>query len=129
MDAERSRSRWHRNTSPCEARPRPERHHEPGQTAPRRGSSVTAAPAEQLHHRPMCPNIRRPAWPADRGTYPESDAPSVIAFLALALHDGRLDPAADLTAKLVALDVAEVCRPACPYDVDVPSSVRVLFPL
>lgn len=81
---------------------------------------------EQLAYCAMCPNICRAAWPRERGRYPEAEAPSAIAFLALAVADGRVQGSVDVLAALRRLDVAEVCSGACPHGVDLPHAVRSL---
>ncbi len=83
-------------------------------------------PLEQLRYCSLCPNICRAAWPLERGPYPEGEAPSAVAYLALQVAEQRLEATPAVRAQVSRLDVAEVCRAACPHGVDTPAAVRSL---
>ena len=87
---------------------------------------VTDAALTQLRLCAFCPNICRAAWPSDLGTFPESQAPSALAYLAIAVIDGFVERSPDVDRALGATDVAERCSPACPYGVDLPASLRAV---
>lgn len=72
----------------------------------------------------FCPNPCRSAVPEDMADQRESRTPSALAYLAVALNDGFVEPNAETQAALTDLGLAETCRPSCVYGFDVPEELR-----
>ena len=72
----------------------------------------------------FCPNPCRAAISEDIADQRESRTPSALAYLAVALNEGYLQPDAATQAALQDLDLAELCRPVCVYGFDVPAELR-----
>lgn len=72
----------------------------------------------------FCPNPCRAAVPEEVADQRESRTPSALAFLAVALSDGYVEPDPQTRAALIDLELAEMCRPACVYGFDVPGELR-----
>ena len=70
-----------------------------------------------------CPNPCRRLLPADRTTQRESETPSGLAMIALAVADGELESDAETLATLSRTEAAHACTPACPYGYDVAGAV------
>lgn len=71
-----------------------------------------------------CPNPCRRALPADRRLQIESETPSALAMIALAVIDGQLPFDADVQHCLARTEAARHCRPACPYGHDIAGAIE-----
>ncbi len=72
----------------------------------------------------FCPNPCRLAVPEDEADQRESRTPSALAYLAVALNDGFVEPDGETQTALADLELAETCRPHCVYEFDVPAELR-----
>ncbi len=70
-----------------------------------------------------CPNPCRKDIPASMDRQVESETPSALSLIALAVIDGHLPYDADARAALSATEAAHACRPACPYGFDIAGAV------
>lgn len=70
-----------------------------------------------------CPNPCRRAVPADRLLQLESETPSALSMIALAVIDGALDHDEATRRALARTEVAHLCRPACPYGFDIAGAI------
>ena len=71
-----------------------------------------------------CPNPCRRAIPPDRGLQIESETPSALSMIALAVIEGELAFDADTRLALARTEVAHLCRAACPYGYDIAGAVE-----
>lgn len=71
-----------------------------------------------------CPNPCRRAVPADRTRQVESETPSALSMIALAVIDGQLAFDAETRQALKRTEVAHLCRPACPYGFDIAGAIE-----
>jgi len=71
-----------------------------------------------------CPNPCRRAVPADRPRQVESETPSALSIIALAVIDGQLAFDADTRHALGCTVVAHLFRPACPYGFDIAGAIE-----
>lgn len=79
---------------------------------------------EQLRFCAFCPNPCRRAWPADMAAQNEAITSSALSTLAMQAAEGRIAFDDDVRALLMQQEMAHVCRPACPYGLDVPALVN-----
>ncbi len=70
-----------------------------------------------------CPNPCRRAIPADLAAQRESETPSALSMIALAVIDGELAFDAPVRLALARTEAAHACRAACPYDLDIASAI------
>ena len=73
-----------------------------------------------------CPNPCRRAIPPDAARQVESETPSAMAMIALAVIDGQLPYDADVRDSLARTGVTRLCRAACPYDYDIAGAIEGL---
>ncbi len=71
-----------------------------------------------------CPNPCRRAVPAERAVQIESETPSALSMIALAVIDGELAFDADTRRALARTEVAHHCRAACPYGYDIAGAIE-----
>lgn len=71
-----------------------------------------------------CPNPCRRAVPAERAVQIESETPSALSMIALAVIDGELAFDADARSALARTEVAHLCRAACPYGYDIAGAIE-----
>lgn len=83
---------------------------------------------ETLRFCACCPNPCRRAIPADLPEQFETDTPSALSMIALAVLEGRLDPQPAVRRALARTSAARACRPACPYGYDIAGMLEQLFP-
>ena len=70
-----------------------------------------------------CPNPCRRGVPADRPFQLESETPSALSMIALAVIDGELDYDEATRSALARTEAAHACSPACPYGYDVAGAI------
>ncbi|MEF7617269.1 hypothetical protein V4F39_25380 [Aquincola sp. MAHUQ-54] len=71
-----------------------------------------------------CPNPCRRAVPAgDDGLQTESQTPSALSLIALAVIDGALPFDEGTRRALARTAAAHACRPACPYGFDIAGAI------
>lgn len=75
----------------------------------------------------FCPNPCRGAVPESAEGRLETQFPSALSYLALALHEGYVRPDAEVAATLANTGIAEICRPACVYGFDVPGDLHAFL--
>lgn len=75
----------------------------------------------------FCPNPCRGAVPGSAEDHFETQLPSALSYLAVAVHEGYVQAAQDVTATLSQTEVAEICRPACVYGFDIPGDLRAFL--
>ncbi|TDP74505.1 hypothetical protein [Roseateles toxinivorans] len=73
-----------------------------------------------------CPNPCRRDVPASLARQVESETPSALALIALAVIDGHLPYDADAQAALSRTEAAHACKAACPYGYDIAGAVDTL---
>lgn len=73
-----------------------------------------------------CPSPCRRAIPANLRDQVESETPSALSMIALAVIDGELDFDPAVQAVLSRTDQARYCRPVCTYELDIASAVEKL---
>ena len=78
---------------------------------------------ELLRFCACCPNPCRKALPAALVRQVESETPSALALIALAVIDGHLPYDLDAQAALSRTEAAHACRSACPYGYDIAGAV------
>lgn len=83
-------------------------------------------PRELLRFCACCPNPCRRAIPADAPVQVETQTPSALALIALAVIDGELPFDADARRVLRRTEQARLCRAACPYDHDIAGAIDTL---
>jgi hypothetical protein len=71
-----------------------------------------------------CPSPCRRAIPADAPEQLESDTPSALSMITLAVIDGQLDFDMPVRRALGRTALARHCTPACPYGYDIAGSVE-----
>lgn len=72
----------------------------------------------------FCPNTCRPAWPADAAPQLESQTPSALALIALAVLDGRLDAqASGALAALQRRDTVRASQARCTFGHDIDAAL------
>lgn len=72
----------------------------------------------------FCPNTCRPAWPADAAPQLESQTPSALALIALAVLDGRLDAqASGALAALQRRDAVRASQARCTFGHDIDAAL------
>ena len=78
----------------------------------------------------FCPNTCRPAWPADAAPQLESQTPSALALIALAVLDGRLDPArSGALAALQRRDAVRASQARCTFGHDIDAALDAALAL
>lgn len=73
-----------------------------------------------------CPNPCRRAVPAERALQVETETPSAMSLIALAVVDGQLPFDADARRVLARTEVTRQCRVACPYDYDIAGAIEAV---
>ncbi len=71
-----------------------------------------------------CPSPCRRAIPADAPSQAESETPSALSMIALAVIDGQLDFDAPVHRALCRTELAAHARPACPYGYDIAGAIE-----
>lgn len=74
-----------------------------------------------------CPNPCRRAIPAQLPAQRETDTPSALAMIALAVIDKQLTLDASVRRALSRTEAARACRAACPYGHDIAGAVETLL--
>ncbi len=76
----------------------------------------------------FCPNTCRPAWPADAAAQTESQTPSALALIALAVLDGRLDPTrSGALAALQLRDAVRASQARCTFGHDIDAALDAVL--
>lgn len=70
-----------------------------------------------------CPNPCRRAIPPDAARQVETDTPSALAMVALAVIDGAMDFDEPVRHALSRTQAAHHCRDACTYGLDIASTI------
>lgn len=78
----------------------------------------------QLRFCAFCPNPCRSGLPLDGAARAESTMPSAMAFLCLAVTEGRIVLSEDVRAQLARTETVELAQRECPYGFDIAAALR-----
>jgi len=78
----------------------------------------------QLRFCAFCPNPCRSGLPLDGTARAESTMPSAMAFLCLAVTDGRVVLSEEVRDQLARTDTIELAQRECPYGFDIAAALR-----
>lgn len=76
----------------------------------------------------FCPNICRPSYPAQAAVQIESQTPSALCLLAIAVVEGRIAFDAEAALTLHRSDAAMASRGHCIYKFDIPELLAQALP-
>lgn len=89
------------------------------------GKSMTLR--ETLRFCACCPNPCRRAIPPDLPVQVETETPSALSMIALAVIDGQLGLDAGVRQALGRTAAARACKPACPYGYDIAHEIESML--
>lgn len=84
---------------------------------------MTSDTRDTLRRCACCPSPCRRAIPPDTARQVETDTPSGLAMIALAVIDGALDFDEPVRRALSRTDAAHRCRAACTYGYDIATTI------